>query len=105
MSGTVMAVLDMDRPAIESMQRRWPSSGIGLELYDMKREWPGIENGFSAVRRQAGLVFNRLLRPNTDLAIDFHTGTIGLDAAAFHLGDMRISPVKTMLLLYPVSTT
>jgi predicted deacylase len=45
---------------------------------------PRNENGFSAVSRHAGLVFNRLLKPNTDLAIDFHTGTTGLDASAFH---------------------
>ncbi|MGB8546436.1 MAG: succinylglutamate desuccinylase/aspartoacylase family protein, partial [Azonexus sp.] len=88
MSGTVMAVLDIARPAMESMQRRWPSSGRGFELTDMNREWPGNENGLGAVSRQAGLVFNRLLKPNTDLAIDFHTGTTGLDAAAFHIGDM-----------------
>jgi predicted deacylase len=102
MSGTVMAVLDIARPAMESMQRRWPSSGRGLELTDMNREWPGNENGFSAVSRQAGLVFNRLLRPNTDLAMDFHTGTTGLDASAFHIGDMRIPDVKTMMMLFPV---
>ena len=59
-------VLDIARPAMESMQRRWPSSGRGFELTDMNREWPGNENGFSAVSRQAGLVFNRLLKPNTD---------------------------------------
>ena len=102
MSGTVMAVLDIARPAMESMQRRWPSSGRGIELTDMNREWPGNENGVGAVSRQAGLVFNRLLKPNTDLAIDFHTGTTGLDAAAFHIGDMRIPDVKTMMMLYPV---
>ena len=102
MSGTVMAVLDIARPAMESMQRRWPSSGRGLELTDMNREWPGNENGAGAVSRQAGLVFNRLFRPNTDLAIDFHTGTSGLDVAAFHIGDMRIPDVKTMMMLYPV---
>jgi len=102
MSGTVMAVLDIARPAMESMQRRWPSSGRGLELTDMNREWPGNENGLGAVSRQAGLVFNRLLKPNSDLAIDFHTGTTGLDAAAFHIGDMRIPDVKIMMMLYPV---
>ncbi len=102
MSGTVMAVLDISRPAMEGMQRRWPSSGRGLELIDMNREWPGNENGFSAVSRQAGLVFNRLLKPNTDLAIDFHTGTTGLDASAFHIGDMSIPDVKTMMMLYPI---
>jgi len=101
MSGTVMAVLDIARPAMESMQRRWPSSGRGFELTDMNREWPGDENGLGAVSRQAGLVFSRLLKPNTDLAIDFHTGTTGLDAAAFHIGDMRIPDVKTMMMLYP----
>ena len=102
MSGTVMAVLDIARPALESMQRSWPSSGRGFELNDMNRVWPGNENGLSAVSRQAGLVFNRLLKPNTDLAIDFHTGTTGLDAAALHIGDMRIPDVKTMMMLYPV---
>jgi hypothetical protein len=102
MSGTVMAVLDIARPAMESMQRRWPSSGRGFELTDMNREWPGNENGLGAVSRQAGLVFNRLLKPNTDLAIDFHTGTTGLDVSAFHIGDMRIPEVKTMMMLYPV---
>ncbi len=102
MSGTVMAVLDIARPAMESMQRRWPSTGRGFELTDMNREWPGNENGVGAVSRQAGLVFNRLLKPNTDLAIDFHTGTSGLDVSAFHIGDMRIPGVKTMMMLYPV---
>ena len=102
LSGTVMAVLDIARPAMESMQRRWPSSGRGLELIDMNREWPGNENGVSAVTRQAGLVFNRLLRPNTDLAMDFHTGTTGLDASAFHIGDMSVPDVKTMMMLFPV---
>lgn len=102
MSGTVMAVLDIARPAMESMQRSWPSSGRGFELNDMNRAWPGNENGLSAVSRQAGLVFNRLLKPNTDLAIDFHTGTTGLDAAALHIGDMGIPDVKTMMMLYPV---
>jgi predicted deacylase len=102
MSGTVMAVLDISRPAMESMQRRWPSSGRGLELTDMNREWPGNENGVGAVSRQAGLVFNRLLKPNTDLAMDFHTGTTGIDASAFHIGDMSIPDVKTMMMLYPI---
>jgi len=102
MTGTVMAVLDIARPAIETMQRRWPSSGRGLELTDMNREWPGNEQGLGAASRQAGLVFQRLLKPNTDLAIDFHTGTTGLDAAAFHIGDMGIPEVKTMMMLYPV---
>ena len=102
MSGTVMAVTDVSRPAMESMQRRWPNSGRGIDLIDMNREWPGNENGASATSRHAGLLFNRLLRPNADVAIDFHTGTTGFDASAFNIGDMDVPEIKAMLELYPV---
>lgn len=102
MSGTVMAVTDVSRPAIESMQRRWPNSGRGRGLIDMNREWPGNENGFTAASRQAGLVFNRLLRPNADAAIDFHTGTTGFDVTAFNIASMNVPAIKAMVNLYPV---
>ena len=102
MTGTVMAVLDIARPALESMQRRWPNSGRGIDLIDLNREWPGNENGASATSRHAGLLFNRLLRPNSDLAIDFHTGTTGLEIAAVVIGDRGLPDVKTMTDLYPI---
>jgi len=102
MAGSVMAVLDVSRPAMESMQRRWPNSGRGIGMIDMNREWPGNENGATATSRHAGLLFNRLLRPNSDLAMDFHTGTTGLAAAALNIGDRRIPDVKTMMDLFPV---
>lgn len=102
MSGTVMAVTDISRPALESMQRRWPNQGRGIDLIDMNREWPGNENGFSAPSRHAGLLFNRLLRPNADAAIDFHTGTTGFEVTAFNIGEVDRPEVKAMLDLYPV---
>jgi uncharacterized protein len=102
MSGTVMAVTDVARPAIEGMQRRWPNFGRGNDLIDMNREWPGNENGATAPSRHAGLLFNRLLRPNADAAIDFHTGTTGFDVTAFNIGGMDVPEIKAMLELYPV---
>jgi uncharacterized protein len=102
MAGTVMAVTDVSRPAMESMQRRWPNSGRGVDLIDMNREWPGNENGATAPSRHAGLLFNRLLRPNADLAIDFHTGTTGFDVTAFNIAGMDVPEVKAMVELYPV---
>lgn len=102
MSGTVMAVTDVARPAIESMQRRWPNQGRGVDLIDMNREWPGNENGATAPSRHAGLLFNRLLRPNADFAIDFHTGTTGFEVTAFNIGGMDVPEVKAMMELYPV---
>jgi hypothetical protein len=91
MSGIVLAVLDVSRPAIEGMSRRWPNSGRGIDLIDINREWPGNEDGASAPTRHAGLLFNRLLKSNADYAIDFHTSATGMDMSAFHLA--RNGPV------------
>src|SRR6516225_1989553 len=102
MSGTVLAVTDVSRPALEGMQRRWPNSGRGIDLIDMNREWPGNENGATAPSRHAGLLFNRLLRPNADFAIDFHTGTSGFNVAAFNVAGMDVPEIKAMVELYPV---
>ena len=102
MSGTVMAVADVSRPAMEGMQRRWPNFGRGNDLIDMNREWPGNENGATAPSRHAGLLFNRLLRPNADAAIDFHTGTTGFDVTAFNIAGMDVPEIKAMAELYPV---
>ena len=103
MSGTVTAVTDVALPALEGMQRRWPNSSRGMDLVDMNREWPGNEHGPTASGRHAWLVFNRLLRPNADYAIDFHTGTTGFAVTGFNIGEMRIPEVRAMLELYPVS--
>jgi len=102
MAGSVMAVLDISRPALETMQRRWPNQGRGIDLIDINREWPGNENGASAPSRHAGLLFNRLLKPNSDIALDFHTGTTGLECADFIIGDRGIPEVKTLIDLYPI---
>ena len=97
-----MAVTDVSRPALEAMARRWPNSGRGADLIDMNREWPGNENGATATSRHAGLLFNRLLRPNADVAIDFHTGTTGFDVTAFNIAGMDVPEIKAMVDLYPV---
>jgi uncharacterized protein len=102
MSGSVMAVLDVSRPAVEGMARRWPNSGRGIDLIDMNREWPGNENGPNATSRHAALVFNRLLTPNSDYAIDFHCGTTGMDVTAFNLARMDLPEVRAMAELYPI---
>lgn len=102
MSGTVMAVFDVSRPAIESMGRRWPNSGRGADLIDLNRVWPGDENGPGAPARHAGLLFNRLIRPNSDYVLDFHTGFTGIDAPAFHLAKMDVPEIRAMAELFPI---
>jgi predicted deacylase len=101
MSGTVMAVTDISLPAMESMQRKWPNSSRSIGLIDMNREWPGNESG-TPPGRHAALVFNRLLRPNADAAIDFHTGTTGFELSAFNIASQDVPEAKAMADLYPV---
>lgn len=102
MSGTVVAVFDLSRPAIESMGRRWPNSNRGIDLIDINRLFPGNENAPDAPTRHAGLVFNRLLRSNLDYAMDFHTAGTGMDATAFHLARMDLPEVRAMAELFPI---
>jgi hypothetical protein len=102
MSGSVVAVPDVSRPALESMARRWPNSGRGIDLIDINREWPGNENGASAPSRHAGLLFNRLFKPNVDYAIDFHTAATGMSITAFHLARMDLPEVRAMAELFPI---
>jgi uncharacterized protein len=102
MSGTVLAVLDVSRPAMEGMARRWPNSGRGIDLIDINRQWPGDENGATASARHAWLLFNRLLRPNSDYAIDFHTAATGMNITACHLARMDLPEVRAMAELFPI---
>jgi predicted deacylase len=102
MSGTVLAVFDVSRPALEGMARRWPNSGRGIDLVDMNRVWPGNENGPTAPSRHAAMLFNRLLKPNADYAIDFHTSTTGVDLTAFHIARLEIPEVRAMAELFPI---
>ncbi|MGS1097027.1 M14 family metallopeptidase (plasmid) [Aquamicrobium terrae] len=102
MSGTVMAVFDVSCPAIENMARRWPNSGRGADLVDLNRVWPGDESAPGAPARHAGLLFNRLIRPNSDYVLDFHTGATGIDVTAFHLAKMDVPEVKAMAELFPI---
>jgi len=102
MEGTVVAVTDISSPAIEGMARRWPNSGRGIDLVDMNRQWPGHESAGSAAGRHAAALFNRLLKPNADYAIDFHTAATGMDMTAFILARMELPEVKAMVDLYPI---
>ena len=102
MAGTVLAVFDVSPPALVTMQRRWLNSGRGIGLIDINREWPGDPNGPTASSRHAVLLFQHLLAPNADYALDFHTGATGLDAADFILAPMDQPEVREMVELFPV---
>jgi hypothetical protein len=102
MSGTVVAVYDTARPAKEYVQRKWPLSQMGGSLIDMNRVWPGDPEGGSPPERQAGLMWQGLFKPNTDIALDFHTAATGGDFSAFIFADLGKPEVRAMAELYPI---
>lgn len=102
MSGTVTAVYDVSRPAKEAVTRMWPTSQWGSQLIDLNRVWPGNESGGNAPSRHAGLVFNRLFKPNADIALDFHTAATSGDFTAFIFAKMSKPEIRTMAELYPI---
>lgn len=102
MSGTVTAVYDVSRPAKEGTTRMWPTAQWGGQLIDLNRVWPGNPNGGNAPTRHAGIVFDKLFKPNADVALDFHTAATGGDFTAFIFAKMGQPQVREMALLYPI---
>jgi hypothetical protein len=102
MSGTVTAVYDVSRPAKEAVTRMWPTPQWGSQLIDLNRVWPGDEAGGNAPTRHAGLVFNRLFKPNADLALDYHTAATAGDFTAFIFAKMGRPEVRAMAELFPI---
>jgi predicted deacylase len=102
MSGTVTAVYDVSRPAKEGVTRMWPIAQWGGQLIDLNRVWPGDENGGNAPTRHAGLVFNRLFKPNADYALDYHTAATGGDFTAFIFAKLSKPGIRAMAELFPI---
>lgn len=102
MSGTAIAVYDLSRPAKEYTQRMWPIAQSGGTLVDLNRVWPGNETGNDAPTRHAGLLWNRLFKPNVDVALDFHTAATGGDFAMFIFADLRKPEIQQIAELFPI---
>jgi len=102
MSGTVTAVYDVSRPAKEAVTRMWPIAQWGSQLIDLNRVWPGNEQGGNAPTRHAGMVFDRLFKPNADYALDYHTAATGGDFTAFIFAKLGKPEIRAMAELFPI---
>jgi predicted deacylase len=102
MAGTVIAAYGLARPAIEYTQSHWFSAQSGGLWFDFNRVWPGDEMGDNAPTRHAGLLWNRLLKSNLDVAIDYHTVSTGSDFSMFIFADLRQPEIQQMVELFPV---
>jgi uncharacterized protein len=102
MTGTVIAVLGVSRPALEYSRSFWPSAQQGGVGIDMNRVWPGDETADNAAARHAGLLWQRLFMPNVEAVLDYHTITTGSAFTVFLFADMRQPAIRQMAELFPV---
>jgi hypothetical protein len=101
MSGAVMAVCGISRPAIENIRPHWPISQGGGLWVDINWVWPGDEGGENAPTRQAGILWQRLFKNNIDVTLDYHTVSTGSDFTLFIFADFRQSEVQQIAQLFP----
>ncbi|MBU6229483.1 MAG: succinylglutamate desuccinylase/aspartoacylase family protein [Cyanobacteria bacterium REEB459] len=102
MAGSAIAVLGLSRAALEFTQAHWPMAYGGGRSVDMNRVWPGDDHGDTPASRHAALLWQRLLQPNLDRAIDFHTVSTGSDFTLFIYADLSQPDLRQMAELFPV---
>jgi uncharacterized protein len=101
LSGSVIAIIEPNRPGVEWVTRSWPTSNLGTTLINPNRTWPGNEYG-NTVERQCWLITNRLIKGNADVGVDFHTGGTGSDFAVFIFAYATDAEAQRMAELFPV---
>lgn len=102
MTGTVIALYGVSRPAIESTRGYWPIAQEGGQWVNFNRVWPGDESGHDAPTRHAGLLWNRLFTGNVDVAIDYHTISTGSEFSLFLYANLQMPAIRQMAELFPM---
>ncbi|WP_439532189.1 succinylglutamate desuccinylase/aspartoacylase family protein [Polymorphobacter sp.] len=75
LAGTVIAVPGLNPPGLLQSTREFTATG-SHNSPNLNREMPGSLDG-SAVAHHAALLWQNLMRPNADLAVDLHTQSRG----------------------------
>ena len=101
LSGSVIAIVGVNRPGIEYITRNWPMKNLGTTWVNPNRVFPGKEDG-NSVERQAWLVMDRLIAGNVDVAVDMHTGGNGADFALFIFAYVDDPESMALAELFPV---
>lgn len=75
LAGTLTLVPGLNPPGLMQSTRQW-TPDWSRSAPNLNREMPGNEGG-SAIANFAGRLWNRLIRPNADTAVDLHTQSRG----------------------------
>ncbi|NVJ70690.1 MAG: succinylglutamate desuccinylase/aspartoacylase family protein [Alphaproteobacteria bacterium] len=88
LKGTVIAVPGVNPPGIMANNRRFPVSTGGGSLVDLNRNFPGRGGDEGSIAgRYVGALWEGLIKPNADIAVDLHTQTRGSAYPLFVFAD------------------
>lgn len=85
--GTVIGVPGVNQTGLEANNRHFIGRSAGGHMQDPNRLFPGSLSGGSAASLYVGKVWDKLLRPNADIAIDLHTQSKGAAYPLFVFAD------------------
>lgn len=98
LSGAIVAVPGLNPSGILNNSRYFAGSGNGGHQIDLNRIWPGRDSGTTADRFVARL-WDGVIAPNADLAIDLHTQTTGTSYPMFVFANFRNRKAREMAFL------
>jgi predicted deacylase len=75
LAGTIVMVPGLNTPGLLQSTREW-AVDYGRAMPNLNRAMPGSEGG-NGIADYAGRLWNRLLQPNADAAVDLHTQSRG----------------------------
>jgi hypothetical protein len=99
-SGTLLGLPQVSPNSLLHINKNWFLSNDGGDYCNLNRVFPGTLTGNSA-QQHAALVFNNLIVPNVDYAIDLHSQSTDTEYPLFVFADFTQADAKTMALLIP----
>ncbi|MEX0297769.1 MAG: succinylglutamate desuccinylase/aspartoacylase family protein [Kordiimonas sp.] len=86
-NGTVIGVPGVNQPGLLANNRHFVGSSGGGHMVDPNRLFPGSLTGGGAANLYVGAIWDKILQPNADIAIDLHTQSRGAAYPLFVFAD------------------
>jgi len=96
LAGTLVAVPGVNQSGLLGNNRHFLSTGGGGTQDDPNRLFPGKLSGGGTAELYVGALWHRLMKGNTDFAVDLHTQTTGSRYPLFVFADFRNAKARSM---------
>lgn len=95
-SGALIGVPGVNQTGLQANNRHFIGSSGGGHMVDPNRVFPGAQTGGGAASLYVGAIWDKILRPNTNIAIDLHTQSSGAAYPLFVFADFANATAQKM---------